>query len=95
MHWLFLGSSLRYSIALLKKNGRSNTAHIRERACTVSRPGVHGRGQVRGSILHSLGKVCIMGTVQRTCERETERLCETVRGNGWPRVYVVALIGRV
>lgn len=30
MHWLFLGSSLRYSIALLKKNGRSNTAHIRE-----------------------------------------------------------------
>lgn len=46
----------------------------------------------------SVSRLCIMATVQKTCERETERLRESeiVRGNEWPRLMPrVPLIGGV
>jgi hypothetical protein len=50
---------------------------------------VHGEGQVRGRVESdraSVSRLCIMGTVLRTCETDTGRERETVRGNQRPRV---------
>jgi hypothetical protein len=67
-------------MALVKKIklGRSDTACMSERS--VSRRGVRGEGQVRESVeTHraTVSRLCIMGTVLRTCERDTGRQPET------------------
>lgn len=45
---------------------------------------MHGEGQVRGRVETdgaTVSRLCIMGTVLRTCETDTGREAETVRGN--------------
>lgn len=56
---------------------------------SVSRRGVRGEGQVRERVeteRASVSRLCIMETVLGTCERDTGRQRETVRGNQRPRV---------
>ena len=79
----FLGSSIRYIMALVKKKNGARRHGVYERE-EVSWHGVHGEGQVRGRVETeeaSESRLCIMGTVLRTCETDTGREGETVRGN--------------